>query len=225
MADPITLAVVGAGVGALMNPNDPLKGAVLGGAAGFTGGTALGAGAAGGAAAGTTVGAGGIGGAAGGTGLTATTLGGAVPASAGLGTASGGVGLTAGGFAPSAAGYGAISSATPAAAGMGGGAGLLGTAGTGASASAPFATAAGAPTMLATNPLSNLLGGKTSDQLSIAQKLAGGGQRGQNAPPIQARPATGMKLPVNQSLNYNAPLLALLQESARKEERPMFSLL
>ena len=212
MADPVTLAVVGAGVGAMMNPNDPIKGAVIGGAAGFTGGTALGAGTAGATTAGTTVGAGGIGGAAGGTGLTATTIGGAAPASAGLGVASGGTGFTA--------------SALPSAAGMGGGTGLLGTAGTGAMASAPFATAAGAPTMMATNPLSNLFGGKTSDQLSIAQKLAErGAQRGPNAPNIQSRPATGMKLPVNQPLNYNAPLLALLEQSRVREERPMFSLL
>lgn len=211
MADPITLAVVGAGVGAMMNPNDPIEGAIIGGAAGFTGGTALGAGAAS-AAAGTTVGAGGIGGAAGGTGLTATTIGGAAPASAGLGVASGGTGFTA--------------SAFPSAAGMGGGTGLLGTAGTGAMASAPFATAAGAPTMMATNPLSNLFGGKTSDQLSIAQKLAErGAQRGPNAPNIQSRPATGMRLPVNQPLNYNAPVLALLEQSRMREERPMFSLL
>jgi hypothetical protein len=211
MADPVTLALVGAGVGAIMNPNDPLKGAVIGGAAGFTGGAALGAGAAGGAAAGTTVGAGGIGGAAGGTGLTATTLGGAVPASAGLGTASGGIGLTA--------------SAAPSAVGMGGGAGLLGTAGPGAMASAPFATAAGAPTMLKTNPLSSLLGDQ-NNQLSVARQLASrSAQRGQNAPVIQSRPATGMKLPVNQPINYNAPLLALLEQARMKEERPMFSLL
>ena len=211
MADPITLAVVGAGVGAMLNPNDPIKGAVIGGAAGFTGGTALGPGAAGATTAGTTVGAGGIGGAAGGTGLTATTLGGGVPASAGLGTASGGLGLTA--------------SAAPSAAGMAGGAGLLGTAGTGAMASAPFATAAGAPTMIQSNMLGNMPGGRDT-QLSVARQLASrGAQRGPNAPAIQSRPATGMKLPVNQPINYNAPLLALLEQAKRKEERPMFSLL
>lgn len=210
MADPITLAVVGAGVGAMMNPNDPIKGAVIGGAAGFTGGTALGAGAAG-TAAGTTVGAGGIGGAAGGTGLTATTIGGAAPAGAGLGTATGGMGFTAAG--------------APSAIGMGGGTGLLATPGVGAAASAPFATAAGAPTMLQTNMLGNMLGSR-DNQLSIAQKLASrGAQRGPNAPNIQSRPATGMRLPVGQPINYNAPLLALLEEAAKREERPMFSLL
>lgn len=47
MADPVTLAMVGAAAGAAMKPNDPLKGAMLGATAGFTGGTALGVGAAG----------------------------------------------------------------------------------------------------------------------------------------------------------------------------------
>ena len=224
MADPITLAVVGAGVGAMINPNDPIKGAVIGGAAGFTGGTALGAGAAGGAAAGTTVGAGGIGGAAGGAGLTSATLGGGVPASAGLGTASGGLGLTAS-ATPSLAGYGTFSSTAPSIAGVGGGTGLLGTTGTGAMASAPFATAAGAPTMMQSNMLGNLLGSRDT-QMSVARQLASrGAQRGPNAPVVQSRPATGMRLPVNQPLNYNAPLLALLEQAKRKEERPMFSLL
>lgn len=39
--DPISLAVIGATVGAVASPNDPLKGALLGGTAGFTGGSAL----------------------------------------------------------------------------------------------------------------------------------------------------------------------------------------
>lgn len=52
MADPVTLAMVGAAAGAAMKPNDPLKGAMLGATAGYTGGTALGiGGAAGGASA------------------------------------------------------------------------------------------------------------------------------------------------------------------------------
>ena len=50
MADPIItpqlLAAAGAGVGALMKPRNPLQGALLGGIAGYTGGTALGIGAA-----------------------------------------------------------------------------------------------------------------------------------------------------------------------------------
>jgi hypothetical protein len=47
MADPITLAAIGAVGGAALKPSNPLQGAMLGGIAGFTGGTALGVGAAG----------------------------------------------------------------------------------------------------------------------------------------------------------------------------------
>lgn len=89
MADPITLAAIGAVGGAALKPNNPLQGAMLGGMAGFTGGTALGVG-------GATTAAGG------GTGLTlgsggATGLGAANTATGyGLGeAAAGGVGLTA----------------------------------------------------------------------------------------------------------------------------------
>jgi hypothetical protein len=53
MADPISLAAMGAVGGALLKPKNPLQGALLGATAGFTGGSALGIGAAGGAAAGT----------------------------------------------------------------------------------------------------------------------------------------------------------------------------
>lgn len=61
MADPVTLAMVGAAAGAALKPKDPLKGALLGATAGFTGGAALGAAGVGaaGAAAGTGIGAGG----------------------------------------------------------------------------------------------------------------------------------------------------------------------
>jgi hypothetical protein len=52
MADPVTLAMVGAAAGAALKPKNPLQGAMLGATAGFTGGTALGVGAAGSAAAG-----------------------------------------------------------------------------------------------------------------------------------------------------------------------------
>ena len=44
MADPITLAAIGAAGGAMLKPRNPLQGALLGGMAGFTGGTALGVG-------------------------------------------------------------------------------------------------------------------------------------------------------------------------------------
>jgi hypothetical protein len=89
MADPITLAAIGAVGGAALKPSNPLQGAMLGGIAGFTGGTALGVG-------GATTAAGG------GTGLTmgaggATGLGAANTATGyGLGgSAMGGAGLTA----------------------------------------------------------------------------------------------------------------------------------
>jgi hypothetical protein len=88
MADPITLGAIGALGGAALKPNNPLQGAMLGGMAGFTGGTALGVG-------GATTAAGG------GTGLTmgagSTGLGAANSATGyGLGgSAMGGVGLTA----------------------------------------------------------------------------------------------------------------------------------
>jgi hypothetical protein len=106
MADPITLAAIGAVGGAALKPNNPLQGAMLGGMAGFTGGTALGVG-------GATTAAGG------GTGLTmgagTTGLGAANTATGyGLGGATtGGVGLTA----PAAtAGYGLAAPAAASAA-------------------------------------------------------------------------------------------------------------
>jgi hypothetical protein len=103
MADPITLGAIGALGGAALKPSNPLQGAMLGATAGFTGGTALGAGSAIGGGTGLTMGAGG-----------ATGLGAANTATGyGLGgSAMGGVGLTA----PAAtAGYGL---AAPAAAAM-----------------------------------------------------------------------------------------------------------
>ena len=68
MADPITLAAIGAVGGAALKPSNPLQGAMLGGIAGFTGGTALGVGAAGSAG---TAGSGLAMGSGGATGLTA----------------------------------------------------------------------------------------------------------------------------------------------------------
>jgi hypothetical protein len=89
MADPVTLAMVGAAAGAALKPNNPLQGAMLGATAGFTGGTALGVGGAATAAGGGTGLALGSGGA---TGLTAANT----AAGYGLGgAATGGIGLTA----------------------------------------------------------------------------------------------------------------------------------
>ena len=64
MADPITLAAIGAVGGAALKPSNPLQGAMLGGMAGFSGGTALGVGGAttaAGGGTGLTMGAGGAG--------------------------------------------------------------------------------------------------------------------------------------------------------------------
>ena len=44
MGDPLTMAMIGAGVGAVTNPRKPLQGALLGGALGGFGGAAMGAG-------------------------------------------------------------------------------------------------------------------------------------------------------------------------------------
>jgi len=43
MADPVTMALIGAGTGAIMNKDDPLKGAMLGAAGGAIAGPAMGA--------------------------------------------------------------------------------------------------------------------------------------------------------------------------------------
>jgi len=44
MGDPVTMAVIGASAGAMMNKKDPLKGALLGAAGGYGGATLMGAG-------------------------------------------------------------------------------------------------------------------------------------------------------------------------------------
>jgi hypothetical protein len=56
MGDPLTMAMIGAGVGAVTNPKKPLQGALLGGALGGFGGAAMGAGNVAATAAGTTAG-------------------------------------------------------------------------------------------------------------------------------------------------------------------------
>lgn len=56
MADPITMMAVGATAGAIMNPNDPVEGAVMGGALGYGGGALMGSQAAYGALPGMTAG-------------------------------------------------------------------------------------------------------------------------------------------------------------------------
>ena len=44
MFDPITMALIGAGTGALLDPKKPLRGAAIGGTLGYGGGTAFGSG-------------------------------------------------------------------------------------------------------------------------------------------------------------------------------------
>ena len=56
MGDPLTMAMIGAGVGAVTNPKKPLQGALLGGALGGFGGAAMGAGNVASTAVGTTAG-------------------------------------------------------------------------------------------------------------------------------------------------------------------------
>ena len=75
--DPITIAIVGASAGAMLTPKDPLKGAMLGAAAGFGGGALLGAGA---------VGAGAAGAGAAGAGIAAAPLGSLAGAGSAAGT-------------------------------------------------------------------------------------------------------------------------------------------
>lgn len=135
--DPVTVALVGAGVGAALKPKNPLQGALLGAAAGFTGGAALGAA--------------GVGAAAGGTGLAAGTAGSTgLGLSGGLGATTGaGIGLTAApaatGYGLSAAGSGLGLTAAPAATGYGLSA---------AAAPATFgATLANLPSAISQNPM------------------------------------------------------------------------
>ena len=99
MADPVTLAMVGAAAGAAFSPDDPIAGAMMGGAAGFGGGALLGAGAGGAAAAGSGLaapGMAGVGLAPAGAGLSAGTAGLTAPAMTGFGLAPAGAGMTAG---------------------------------------------------------------------------------------------------------------------------------
>jgi hypothetical protein len=89
--NPITLAMIGAAGGAVLKPNNPLQGALLGATAGYTGGTALGIGApAAASGGGLTMGAKGVTGLTSGTGATLnaganTALGGSLGSSAASG--------------------------------------------------------------------------------------------------------------------------------------------
>jgi hypothetical protein len=181
--DPFTMMAVGATAGAILNPNDPVKGAVMGGAMGYGGGSALGIGATQAAApivnatyapgaaqiAGFTAGEG----AALGGGLAApTSMISSVPVQ-GIGTPASKIGARP-----------FLSSGNEAFKSMG--------------MSIPdpvFASQQAAQS-------GGLLGGSTKDQLLAANMLLGSGNRQPQqplprAPAIQSRPYTGMQRPVN----------------------------
>ena len=175
MADPVTLAMVGAAAGAALKPKDPLKGAMLGATVGFTGGTALGAGAVTAAAP--------AGGAIGGTGL--ATGGSALGTTTGLGlaaptAATSGYGLTAGG--------GTLGTST----GLGLTAPTAATSGYGLTSAAAAPTfsqqLSGAGTFLKENPMYALQGMNSAQGLlqqeQMPQAPQGQVQRGQPMAPV-----------------------------------------
>lgn len=168
MADPVTMAVVGATAGAALNKDDPLKGALLGAAGGFGGGAALGA-LGGGAAAGAAGAAGAS------TAGTASLMAGGGALAPGLGASMGAGGATLGTgvglAAPTMAGIGLA----PAAAGM-----TAGTAGltAGSSLLAPsLGASAAAPTML------DKVGGWMSQNPTLTNMAAGTAINSMQAPP------------------------------------------
>jgi hypothetical protein len=93
--------------------------------------------------------------------------------------------------------------------------GLLGTAGTGAAASAPFATAAGAPTMFST-PFS--LGTNQAAQLNAANNMMRQPQQQQ-----QVRAPQPMPVQRGQAMKY--PTLDELYKMQMAQAAPRFSLL
>lgn len=194
MADPVTLAMVGAAAGAALKPKDPLKGAMLGATVGFTGGTALGAGAAASGTAATGLGAGGTAlpgvmgavptmGTAGAAGATGIGSGGAaIPGI--MGTGSSGVAGSTLGSGFSAVGMPNI--ATPAlSTGSMAAPGLAGTASTAPTFSQQLS---GAGTFLKENPMYALQGMNATQGLlqqeQMPQAPQGQVQRGQPMAPV-----------------------------------------
>ena len=215
MADPVTLAVIGATAGAALNPDDPLKGAVIGGTLGFGGASLAGLGAAGGtAAAGTTVGA------AGGTGvaqgLTATTTGSLVPGSA-LGNAAATQGLNIGANTAMAANAPLAASAPAASMGVSGG--LSAMANPAMSATAPFAMSTSTPTMISSPMFSG--GSASRSQIDLARQIAGRSQQPQDQTMVNQG---GMMRP-GQRVNVVEPVASLLEPLRNRRPRPDFSLL
>lgn len=209
MADPVTLAIVGATAGAALNPDDPLKGAVIGGTLGYGGASLAGLGAAGStAAAGTTVGASGIGGAAGGTGLTATTTGSAVPGSA-LGAASAGqTGLTAMANPAMSAAAPLSTASAP---------GLAALANPSMSLAAPVGVSAATPTMISAGMPAPTIG-----QMDVAKQLMARGQPQQNQ---KSEVRQGGMMRPGQAVNVVEPVASLLEPLKNRRPRPAFSLL
>lgn len=152
MADPFTMMAIGATAGAVLNPNDPIKGAVMGGALGYGGGALAGSQAAYGA-------------------LPGVASGSQQAAMLAAQTGEFGVpGLLATGSA--AAGAQGVSPMT--------------------SSLLNFGSKATTPGGQTISPM---------QQASVANQFLGRNQQAQqrmpNAPMVQTRPFTGMKLPVN----------------------------
>ena len=172
MADPVTLAMVGAAAGAALKPKNPLQGAMLGATVGFTGGTALGATPAIGAVAP-------AGGAIGGTGLTASTTG-------GIGLTGSGAGLTA---PASFSGIG-VNSALPSGAGLTAPASFSGIGLASPTAAAPTFSQklSGAGTFFKENPMFAMQGMNAAQGLlqpePMPQVPQGQVQRGQPMAPV-----------------------------------------
>jgi len=212
MEIPLLLAAGGAFVGSQVDKQDPLRGALLGGAAGFTGGTALAPAAAGATGVGATAGAGG----AGTLGTTAAggTLGGAfVPSTLGAG----------GAFTPASyLGTGSAVGTGTATFGAGNiGAATLGTQAGSAAATAQMMAGTNAAVASASNAA---LGGTVNpyqispmQAMMMQRSLGGFGQQ-------QATQTPATQIKSAREVNLADPIASLLAPK-RKKERPMISLL
>ena len=209
MADPVTLAVVGATAGAALNPDDPLKGALIGGTVGFGGAQLAGLGATAAVPAGTTVGAAGVGGAAGGTGLTAATTASPVAGSA-LGAAGAGqTGLTAMANPAMTAAAPLSTAAAP---------GLSALANPSMSLAAPVGMSTATPTMIQSGQA--MFGKPTMAEMAVASQLMARGQ-----PQQQSEVRQGGMMRPGQAVNVMEPVASLLEPLKNRRPRPAFSLL
>jgi hypothetical protein len=197
MADPVTLAILGATAGAALSPKDPLKGALMGGTLGFGGGALMGAGAAGAAGAGAA-------GSAGAAGAAAAPLGTSMYASAVPGLTSSAAGSQAAHLAAQTAGMGLPGLASTGASATYAGAG-------GPLASGFFNAANSAMLPSAISPTQN-------SQLMMASNMLGGQQQQQQQAPIMP-----MQMRQGRPPEPNNSVLSLLQTTPRRRE--MISLL